>query len=143
MKNISLVIMVLVMIFVVGCSKEDLPENSRDISVQYTGNSVENRERKEYTHFYFKVKSKVNTVMQGYVEATTINNEKVTTSRFSLNIGETKEISIRRDGVLKKEYIKSYKVYAIPLNIDAFPKPAVPNRNFIGQPTTGFPMKWR
>lgn len=143
MKNISLVVVMLITVLLASCSKEDMPANDRDINVQYTGTSVENRSAKEYTNFYFTVKSKVQTPMEGYVEAVTTKNEKLKTERFSLNMGETKEISVKKEGVIvDKDYIKSYKVYAIPVNLNTtFPNKAIPS--FINNPVNSFPMKWR
>lgn len=143
MKNISLVVVMLITVLLASCSKEDMPANDRDINVKYTGTSVENRSAKEYTNFYFTVKSKVQAPMEGYVEAVTTMNEKLKTERFSLSIGETKEISIKKEGVIvDKNYIKSYKVYAIPVNLNpAFPNKGVPG--FINNPINSFPVKWR
>lgn len=143
MKNISFVVVMLITVLLVSCSKEDMPANDRDISVQYTGTSVENRSAKEYTNFYFTVKSKVHTPMEGYVEAITTQNEKLKTNRFSLSMGETKEISIKKKGiVVDKDYIKSYKVYAMPVNLNpVFPNKAIPG--FSNNPVNSFPMKWR
>ncbi|MCC9041661.1 hypothetical protein LNQ81_02950 [Myroides sp. M-43] len=143
MKNMSLVVVMLITVLLASCSKEDMPANDRDINVQYTGTSVENRSEKEYTNFYFTVKSKVKTPMEGYVEAITTMNEKLKTERFSLSLGETKEISIKKEGVIvSKDYIKSYKVYAIPVNLNpAFPNKGIPG--FMNNPIPNLPVRWR
>ncbi|MEK6510209.1 hypothetical protein [Myroides odoratimimus] len=140
MKNIGLVIMMLVMVFVAGCSKEDLEVNNKGVSIQYNGTSVETRKAKEYTNFYFTIRSKVRTPMQGYVEVVTINNEKIKSDRFSLDMGEHREVLVKKEGVVvDRDYVKSYKVYATPINFDAFPNKGMPSRDFFNPPMYKFP----
>ncbi|MBB1150444.1 hypothetical protein H4K35_09995 [Myroides sp. NP-2] len=122
MRNFSLAFLVLVLGLTSSCSKDQHYLGDKSTSIHYIGPQISEQATNESTQFMFVVQSKVNYNISVFVQAETRENTTLTSDKWLILPGESKEIPITTPGIIyDKDYIKSYRAKAVFSDFSNYP----------------------